>query len=98
MSKEALLSPERHAMIPVKDLLSRIRWDNEFGNRSFEIGYLDHVLQRIIRVPFRDLHFQEGNHFSFRLEDNLGEEMVIPFHRIREIYRDGSLIWQRPVD
>lgn len=85
-------------MIFVRDLLSRIRWDREFGKGSFEIGYLDHVLKRIIRIPFRDIYFEEGNHFSFRLKDDSGEEMVIPFHRIREVYRDGSLIWQRPLD
>jgi len=82
-------------MIPVRDLLNRIRWDKQFGAGSFEIGYLDHVEQRIVRVRFETIHLEEGNHFSFLLEDVTGEMLTIPFHRIREVYRDGALIWQR---
>jgi uncharacterized protein (UPF0248 family) len=25
-----------------------------------------------------------------------GEDRFIPYHRVREVYRDGVLIWQRP--
>ncbi len=83
-------------MMPVQQLLNKIRWDKEFSSGSFEIGYLDHVEQRTIRIPFRKIRFEEGNSFSFELEDEMGETLQIPFHRIREIYRDGALIWQRP--
>ena len=83
-------------MIPVQHLLNKIRWDKDFSTGSFEIGYQDHVEQRIIRIPFRKIRFEEGNRFSFELEDEMGETLQIPFHRIREIYRDGTLIWQRP--
>jgi uncharacterized protein (UPF0248 family) len=86
---------EKDFMVPIQHLLNRIRWDKGFGTSSFEIGYLDHVEQRIIRVPSRKIHFEEGNQFSFQLEDEMGEELSIPFHRIREVYRDGALIWQR---
>ncbi|MFZ2446356.1 MAG: DUF504 domain-containing protein [Syntrophobacteraceae bacterium] len=83
-------------MIPIQRLLNRIRWDVEFGAGSFEVGYLDHVRHRIIRIPFRDIRFEEGNQFSFQVEDEMGETATIPFHRIREVYRDGDLIWRRP--
>jgi uncharacterized protein (UPF0248 family) len=86
---------EKDFMVPIQHLLNRIRWDKEFGTGSFEIGYLDHVEQRIIRVPSRRIHFEEGNQFSFQLEDEMGEMLSIPFHRIREVYRDGVLIWRR---
>lgn len=82
-------------MVPIQNLLNRIRWDREFGNGVFEIGYLDHVEHRIIRVPLKRLHFERGNQFSFQLEAEMGEMLTIPFHRIREVYRDGVLIWQR---
>jgi uncharacterized protein (UPF0248 family) len=83
-------------MLPIRDLLNRIRWDREFAKGSFEIGYLDHVENRIILVQFRSLHFQEGDSFSFQLEDESGELITIPFHRIREVRRNGALIWRRP--
>ncbi len=83
-------------MTPIQELLNKIRWDREFGAGFFEIGYLDHIAQKIIRVPLVRIHFEEGNRFSCRLEDETGETMDIPFHRIREVYRNGQLIWRRP--
>jgi len=82
-------------MVPIQDLLNRIRWDREFGKGAFEIGYLDHVERRVVRVPLKSVHFERGNRFSFQLEDEMGEILSIPFHRIREVYRDGVLIWHR---
>ena len=82
-------------MVPVHQLLSRIRWDKEFGTARFEIGYLDHAANKIIRIPLANIHFVEGNPFSFHLEDELGEMLVIPFHRVRRVFRDGVLIWNR---
>jgi uncharacterized protein (UPF0248 family) len=83
------------AMVPILDLLNRIRWDKGFGSGVFEIGYLDHVERRIIRVPLAKIHLEKGNHFCFQLETEMSEMLTIPFHRIREVYRDGVMIWQR---
>jgi uncharacterized protein (UPF0248 family) len=82
-------------MIPMQRLLKRIRWDREFGTVYFEIGYLDHITKKIIRIPFAKIHLQQGNQFSFQLGDETGEVLVIPFHRIRRVFRDGVLIWNR---
>ena len=82
-------------MVPIHELLSRIRWDRSFGDGFFEVGYSDHVERHIVRVPFARIHIEKGNRFSFLLETDLDEIMTIPFHRVREVYRDGVLIWQR---
>ena len=87
---------EGNPVTPIQELLNRIRWDREFGAGTFEIGYLDHVGQKIVRIPLGRMHFAEGNRFSFQLEDETGETMDIPFHRIHEVYRNGFLIWRRP--
>ncbi len=89
---EPLIKP---LMVPIQQLLNRIRWDKEFGTAYFEIGYLDHTAKKIIRIPFVKIHFEEGNQFSFQLEDETGEMLVIPFHRIRQVCRDGVPIWNR---
>ncbi len=83
-------------MVPIQQLLNRIRWDRDFGMGSFEIGYQDNQAQKLVRIPFKEIRFEEGNHFSFQLEDESGEMTTIPFHRIREVYKDGILIWRRP--
>jgi uncharacterized protein (UPF0248 family) len=82
-------------MIPIHELLNRIRWDRDFGRADFLIGYYDRVTDEIIRVPLAELYFEPDDHFSFELVDHAGELHSIPLHRIREVFRDGALIWQR---
>ena len=82
-------------MIPIHELLSRIRWDPNFGRADFVIGYYDRVSDEIIRVPLAALYFEPDDHFSFDLVDDTGELHSIPLHRIKEVFRDGELIWQR---
>jgi uncharacterized protein (UPF0248 family) len=83
-------------MQPIDKLLSRIKWDKEFGDAVFEIGYHDRVAAIIVRRPLGDLLFEPGNKESFLLMDDEGVYQRIPLHRVREVYRNGALIWQRP--
>ncbi|OGQ94462.1 MAG: hypothetical protein A2521_14960 [Deltaproteobacteria bacterium RIFOXYD12_FULL_57_12] len=82
-------------MQPIDQLLHRIRWDREFGRAIFEIGYYDRVEERIIKVAFSELVFAQGAPHCFQLVDPVGLIRTVPFHRVREVYRDGQLIWQR---
>jgi uncharacterized protein (UPF0248 family) len=83
-------------VIPIHQLLSRIRWDREFARGEFSIGYYDRVSDAIITVPLAAVQFLEGDHyFAFRVFNADGEGHSVPFHRIREVHRDGKLIWQR---
>jgi uncharacterized protein (UPF0248 family) len=82
-------------MMPIHQLLNRIRYDKEFGAGQFEIGYFDRLEGVIHRVGLRELVFpKEGR--VFELLDATGRNRRIPFHRVREVYRDGQCIWQRP--
>lgn len=83
-------------MVSIVDLLNRIRWDEAFGRGAFVIGYEDHMLERYVYVPFEEVIFEEGDHFSFQVKNDKGELITIPFHRVREVRKDGELIWQRP--
>ena len=82
-------------MIPIHKLLDRIQWDKEFGQGNFAIGYYDRVEDKIIRVLFKEIIVEPGNHFSFKLMDPDGVVQTIPLHRIREVYKNNQLIWQR---
>ena len=82
-------------MIPIHKLLNRIQWDKDFGKGNFAIGYYDRVEDRIIKVAFSEIIIEEGNHFSFKLMDADGIVQTIPLHRIREVYKNNQLIWQR---
>ena len=83
-------------MQPIHELLSRIRHDKEFGRGQFEIGYFDRREDTVERVALREINFPEGEPRVFEVADEAGQMRRIPFHRVREVYRDGLCIWQRP--
>ena len=82
--------------MPIHELLSRICHDQEFGRGRFEIGYFDRAERAIRRVAFQQIEFPSGERRSFGLLDECGRSRRIPFHRVREVYKDGQRIWQRP--
>ncbi|TNF97990.1 MAG: DUF504 domain-containing protein [Gammaproteobacteria bacterium] len=82
-------------MIPIHELLNRIHWDKEYGNAVFVIGYYDRMEDRIISVSLKELYFNKDDHFDFQLIDEMGETHTIPLHRIRQVFRNGELIWER---
>lgn len=83
-------------MIPIHRLLQRVRWDPEFGRAEFEIGYYDRVKRCIVRVPLGAVEFGAHDPSSFTAVEADGSVHDVPLHRIREVYRNGELIWQRP--
>jgi uncharacterized protein (UPF0248 family) len=82
-------------MKPIQDILNRIRWDPDFGNARFEIGYYDRLEDRVILVPFTEVWFSEEDHHAFELIDDEGAGHTIPYHRVRDVYRNGKRIWHR---
>ncbi len=82
-------------MTPIHELLARIRWDGEFAKARFALGYWDRVAGRVLHVDLRDIAWDGDNPSFFELVDEDGVTHGIPFHRVREVWRDGKLIWQR---
>ena len=83
-------------MISIQELLSRIRWDREFGRGEFVIGYYDRIDKRIVKVALAQVAFTADSHASFEAVEANGSVHSVPYHRVREVYRDGELIWRRP--
>lgn len=81
-------------MIPIHELLARIRWDPEFGRGEFRLGYLDRVERRILRVALRAVRILP-RHEGIEFADQSGVTRSLPLHRIKEVWRDGMLIWRR---
>jgi len=82
-------------MTPIRQLLNRIRWDRQYADAAFRIGYYDRVDDTIIVVPLSEVVQEPGDSFAVRVLDNDGVSHLVPYHRIREVYRDEELIWQR---
>ncbi len=83
-------------MIPIHQLLNRIRWDKEFGQGNFELGYYDRYERDVYRVGFQSITFPEDKRHVFEIADETGQVRRIPFHRVREVLKDGQVIWRRP--
>ena len=83
-------------MIPIHELLNRIRWDPEFAKGSFELGYYDRTEKRIILVHLEEVSFPPESPSTFQLVDPEGQMQRVPFHRVREVYKDSQRIWRRP--
>ncbi len=82
-------------MLPIHKLLSRIRWDPRFRTGRFALGYFDRLERRIVVVPFDTIHFPADAQATFEIWDDEGTPHRIPFHRVRRVYRDGRIIWER---
>jgi uncharacterized protein (UPF0248 family) len=83
-------------MTPIHEILARIRHDREFGRGVFELGYLDRFDTQVQRVALGLVDFPKDEKRVFVFVDADGLRRRIPFHRVREVYREGALIWQRP--
>jgi uncharacterized protein (UPF0248 family) len=83
-------------MTPIHEVIHRILWDTDFGNADFVIGYYDRVYKRVVRVSFERIRLERGQHFGFELIGHDGEARMVPFHRVREVLRNGVLVWSRP--
>jgi uncharacterized protein (UPF0248 family) len=82
-------------MIPLHELLSRIRWDPEFGRGEFVIGYLDHVRGGLVYVPLSEARQEADSLYSFEVTDEEGHARSVPYHRVKEVWKNGELIWRR---
>jgi uncharacterized protein (UPF0248 family) len=83
-------------VIPIQDLLNRIRHDPDFGSGRIELGYADRFDPVLQRVALWQVTFPENQKRVFTVKGPDGITRRIPFHRVREVYRNGRLIWRRP--
>ncbi|MDH4095733.1 MAG: DUF504 domain-containing protein [Betaproteobacteria bacterium] len=82
-------------MVPIHELLARIRWDPEFGRARFVIAYVDHEKEALVRVPFERIALPADHRFGFEALEEDGTRHSVPYHRVREVWRDGERIWSR---
>ena len=82
-------------MIPIHELLARIRWDAEFGRGRFEIAYFDREKKRLVRLPLERVRMSAQDRFGFEALEADGSVHSVPYHRVREVWREGKLIWSR---
>ncbi len=62
---------------------------------NFQLGYYDRAEDRIIMVRLQEVTFPSESPHTFQLTDLEGQVHRIPFHRVREVYKDSQRIWRR---
>ncbi len=77
------------------DILNKIKWDKSEEPEKTFVFYYDRILDKFVRVPFTSIKDIGKNFITIEKE---GEEAEIPVHRIREVRRNGNLIWKRGKD
>jgi uncharacterized protein (UPF0248 family) len=77
-------------MIPIKDLINKIKWDKRENPGDYSLSYID--LGKKKELTYTDIKRLEGN---FMVIERNGEETEIPLHRIREVKKKGRVVWKR---
>ncbi len=77
-------------MKPIKEILSKIKWDSKETPDDYEIFYLD--FKKLIPIKYTEIkRIEEG---FFVIERN-NEETFIPLHRIKKVLKKGEVVWER---
>ena len=77
-------------MIPIKDLINKIQWDEREDIRDYTLTYID--LNREKEIHYTEIKRLEGN---FMVLERNNQEVEIPLHRVRKVKKQGKIIWQR---
>lgn len=78
-------------MMYIGDMLNKIRWDKKLKPEEYIIVYFDRIAEKRFEVPFTAMG-REGNFFTVEID---GRKTMIPLHRIRQVKRDGKVVWER---
>ena len=79
-------------MIPIKDLINKIKYDAREKPGEYVFYYYDRIQEGLKELKFFDIKRMEGN---FLVVDRGSKEVEIPMHRIRKVKRKGKVVWER---
>ena len=79
-------------MMPIKDLLNKIRWDKRYSPEDYKIYYFDRLKNNLVPVDYNSVIKIEGN---FLIMKSDGKEVNIPLHRIRKVMKKRMVVWRR---
>ena len=78
-------------MLPIQQLLNKIKWDKRENPSDYTLFYFDRILNKLVSIPYNKIKRLEG---SFMILDN-EEETNIPLHRIRKVTKNHAVVWER---
>lgn len=78
-------------MMYIGDFLNKLRWDKNLKAEEYTIVYFDRIAEKSFEVLFTEI----GRESNFMLIRRNNQEVHIPLHRIREVRRNGNVVWER---
>ncbi len=79
-------------MMHVREVLNKIKCDKKENPELYKIYYYDRVLDKLIEIDYKDIKDIDKNFITI-MKNN--KETEIPMHRIKEVRKQGKLIWSR---
>lgn len=79
-------------MMPIIDLLNKIKHDKRENSDDYTIVYLDRILNKGIEIRFSSIQSWSK---SFMLVSSLSGQVDIPLHRIKQVKKNGTIVWKR---
>ncbi len=76
----------------IKDLINKIKWNKNLNPDDYTLIYIDRIDKNKKKMNFTDIEKIEGSFLMLTKED---KEVNIPLHRIREVRKQGKLVWKR---
>jgi len=79
-------------MITIRELLNKIKWDQNLKPEDYTLHYLDRISKTLKKLKYSDIIRIEGTFIIVSIE---GEETNIPMHRIRRVKEKNKVVWER---
>ena len=82
-------------MMTAFEWLSKVRFDPKENPSEYMVAYPDRIKDKNIEIPLSDI--SNVDQLAFVLGKGT-DEVEIPMHRMRRIYKKGLLLWKREKD
>ena len=82
-------------MIPIHELISKIKWDQNENPEAYSLFYYDRIKKSLIEFKFTEIERIEDSFIKIFRDLEL---ISIPFHRIKQVKKEGKIIWERKID
>lgn len=77
-------------MKTAKEMLDKVRWDENENPEDYTIAYRDR--EELAEITYADIKRIED---EFMIVGVGGRETSVPLHRIRQIRKRGEIVWRR---
>ena len=79
-------------MITAFELLNKVKWDKSENHKEYILAYQDRFKPTNIEIPLSEVIAVEQLAFTIRVGN---DDVEVPMHRLRKIYKRGLLLWSR---